>query len=201
MAKREVHSHKKQPSDPHDGELLTESQITDRDFLESVYGRKLRLFARRLFKGKEYGGDGPDDLVQHAIAAVVDGEKEWKGHTVKSLRSRLRVRVKRDFIDLTRKYGLKHHAELEEVDTITRGIQPAKVVLQMTDLQSYIRFLQRCVPNVKGEHKYIHLWLAGYTVPEAAKELGMSVKRVEKMRERILEAIRERVTPDMIRGY
>jgi len=201
MAKKEVHSHKKQVPDPQDDELLTEAQITDKEFLESVYGRQLRAFAERLFKNRAYGGDGPDDLVQRAIGNVVDGNEEWKGHTVKSLRGRLRVSVKNDFIDLTRKHGLQRHAELEEADTIERGIQPAKVVLQMADLQSYIRFLKQRVPNVKGEHQYIHLWLAGYTVPEAAGELGMSVKRVEKMREQILEAIRENVTPEMIRGY
>src|SRR5260370_42081343 len=73
MVKREIHSHNKQASDPDDDELLTEGQITDSEFLESVYGRQLRVFARTLFKDKTYGGDGPDDLVQRAIGSVVDG--------------------------------------------------------------------------------------------------------------------------------
>lgn len=200
MAKREVHSHKKQASDTGDDELLTEAQITDSEFLESVYGKQLRVFAGTLFKGKEYGGDGPDDLVQRAIGAVVDGKEEWKGHTVKSLRGRLCVSVKNDFIDLTRKHGLKRRAELEEADTAARRIQPAKAVLEMVHHQSLLRYLKQRVPDVKGEHKCIHLLFAKYTVEETAEELGMSVDRVKKMRARILEAIRDVTTPDMIRG-
>jgi DNA-directed RNA polymerase specialized sigma24 family protein len=209
MAKKEVHSHRKKESgsrrtpesDPGEEELLTEDQIGNREFLESVYGTRLRAFAETLFKGKTYGGDGPDDVVQRVIAKVVDDKEEWKGHTEKSLRGRLYESVKNDFIDLTRKYGPKRHADLAEADTGSRGIREAERVLQGVDLESYSRFLKQRVPNDKGQHGYIDLWLAGYTVAEAAEKLGMAPNRVKKMRVQILDALRDVVTREMIRGH
>jgi RNA polymerase sigma factor (sigma-70 family) len=199
MAKKEVHSHKKQASDTGADELLTEAQISNREFLESVYGRQLRAFAETLFKGKTYGGDGPDDVVQGALGNLIDHKEEWQGRTVKSLRARLYKSVKNDFIDLTRKYG-KRHAELEEADTAARRTQPAKAVLEMVHHQSLLRYVKQRVPNVRREHRCIDLMFAKYTVEETAEELGMSVDRVKKMRARILEAIGDVTTPDMIRA-
>ena len=199
MAKREVHSHKKQASDRDDDRLLTEAQITDREFLESVYGQKLQVYAKTLCKGRTYGGDGPDDLVQHAIGKVVDGKEKWKGHTVKSFGGRLCIIIKHAFIDLERKHGLERHGELEEVDTAARTMGPAKAMVQKVDHDSLLRYLKGKVQNVKGEHKCIDLMFAGYTVEEMVEELGMSVDRVKKMRAQIFAAMRYVTTPHMIR--
>src|SRR5438105_3214167 len=107
MAKEEVHSHTNEESgstgepesDPDDRELLTEDQISNREFLESQFGRRLRAFAETLFKGNIYGGDGPDDVVQRVIGKVAEHKKKWQGLTVKALEGLLFRSVKNGFVD------------------------------------------------------------------------------------------------------
>jgi len=201
MTEREVH--REPESDPDDDELLKEDQISHRQFLESVYGRRLRAFTEILFKGKTYGGDGPDDVVQQVLAKVANNEEEWKGRTVKSLRGRLYESAKHDFIDLTRKHRPERHEELDAVhfDSAESEMRPAERMIRATELASFSRFLKQQVPNDKGQHKCIDLLLAKYTVSETAEELGLSVDQVKKMRGKIFATLlRAGVTREMIPG-
>ena len=210
MAKEEVHSRSNEESgslgepesDSLDRELLTEHQISDREFLEIQFGRRLRAFAAMLCEGKTYGGDGPDDLVQRVIGKVAEHKKKWQGLTAKGLEAVLYRSVENDFVDLTRKYGSQRHGELEETEIVARGIAPMKQVLREVDLSSYLRFVKQHVPNDSFQHAYLDLWLTqDCTVEEAAEKLGLSVNKVRKMRVQLLEQLREVLRLEMIRGY
>jgi|SRR5215831_1630535 len=207
MVRRAPNSHSKQnprtrgESEFDDHRLLSEEQICDGQFLESVFGKRLRAFANSLFEGRIFGGVGPKDLVQHAFADVVKNEEEWKGRTEKTLFARLCAEVRNDFIDLTRKHGVTRYAELAEADTSSRGMNDVRRVLSEVDLASYARFVKQRIPNDKGQHEYIDLWLAGYTVAEAAEMMGVDENKVKKMRVQIRAALRSVITAEMIRGY
>ncbi len=180
---------------------MTEEQIRDREFLESTYGRRLRAYAETLFRGKIYGGVGPDDLVQNTIGRVAADQKEWQGQTAESLLGRLCTSIRNDFTDITRKYGLTRHGELSEAEKTERAYAATKKVLSDAYLASYVRFLKRQFPNDKEMHVFVDLWLRRYTAAEAAEMMGITENRAKKLRVRLLKTLRSSVTEEMIRGH
>jgi DNA-directed RNA polymerase specialized sigma24 family protein len=182
---------------------MTDEEVKDREFLESIFGKRLRAVAEKWFEGKTYGGEGPDDLVQRTFARVMD-KKEWKQYpTRERLFGYLCVTMRHDFIDLTRKHGRAKRADL--ADAITSD--PAKKTpsqLPEAELQSYARFLKRFFPGDKRMHQFIDLWLAQKKPAEIAEVMGLDeVKKreVSKLRTRLFMTVRPFTTREMISGH